>query len=262
MSATAVLGIDFLGGNGSIGFSPGITSSNIAISILPSNSRKADSRFTVVLHDPIGDVLLVPPRNTTVIITANDDYRGVLSWKPLLPNQSYPLTTVKRENDVHINLTVVRIGGTYGIVSVQWMLTLNGSSDVNSVISDLRPQMGLLVIGDGVQEKDVVMYVFDNGQPMPAALYRVDLLANTVTGGARVGDISSTYLIVEDGHAAYGIVEFANASMQKIVLVSFKLNFTLKLFHGIINSPISRQILYRGLSTHCLALGIHVCPHI
>lgn len=215
------MGVDFLGTNGSIGFSPGITSSNIAIKILPSTSKKADSRFSVVLHDPIGDVILVQPTVATVIINSNDDYRGVLSWKFPIGNQSlYPLITVDVDQDTEVNLTVVRSGGTYGIVSVQWLLTRNDSSSLADGFSmELNPRMGLLVINDGIREKEVLLTVVDSNKPTPASLYRLDLLPDTVTGGARIGGVPSTYIIVKDSHAAHGIVEFANSSSQKIIMV-------------------------------------------
>lgn len=216
------MGVDFLGTNGSIGFSPGITSSNIAIQILPPTSKKVDSRFNVVLYDPIGDVILVQPTVATVIINSNDDYRGVLSWKFPVGNQSssYPLITVDVNEDTKVNLTVVRSAGTYGIVSVQWLLTRNDSFYMTDSFSfELNPRLGLIVINDGINEKDVSLTVVDSNKPTPALLYRLDLLPDTVTGGARVGAAPSTYIIVEDSHAAHGIVEFSNSSAQKIIMV-------------------------------------------
>ena len=143
VSGTATVNSDFHGTNGSIGFSPGTMETTVTIQIVSDLIPEVAEQFQIVLSDTSGDVVLAEPHIATVIINANDDYNGVLSLKST-NGQVYPVVRVDEDAEMSItDFSIVRNGGLYGSVSIQWMLIRN-DSNVDSVNMDVLPTAGII----------------------------------------------------------------------------------------------------------------------
>lgn len=114
-----------------------------------------------------------------------------------------------------VNLSIVRSGGTFGIVSIQWMLSSNDS--FVTLPTDIAPTFGLVVFNDGQNITTVSFTIQQDDLPRPVRLLRVDLLAATVTGGAQADGVLSAYLVIEDTNMAYGSVQISSSQLASVV---------------------------------------------
>ena len=162
---TATPGVDYLGYNSSIAFSPGITKTSISIQILSDILPENSESFRVVLASPTGNVVLVAPYECRVTISANDDHRGVLSLRT--PSElMFPRVVVDEDSQSEITAFVVeRSGGSFGRVTVEWVLLRNDSSHGGD--GDILPTVGMVTLEDGQSEQPIVLHVVQDTEPEP-----------------------------------------------------------------------------------------------
>ncbi|KAH3717828.1 hypothetical protein DPMN_060730 [Dreissena polymorpha] len=78
----------------------------------------------MILSSPTGDVVLVAPNKTSILITSNDNPAGILSLRS--PDMvSAPVSQLNEDKDVDTVFTVVRSAGSFGTVSVNWEIVRN-----------------------------------------------------------------------------------------------------------------------------------------
>ena len=220
-SGSAVLAQDFRASNGTLAFSPGTTVGTIRVEILPDDLPEISENFTVILHDVSSEVVLAQPSLATVIINGNDDQNGILSLKTSDLSR-IPSVQVNEDSVTEIrNFVVLRSSGTFGTVSVAWKLRRGDNVTISSANQDVSPLQGTVTLGPGVTEQDIVLQVVQDVNPEPVEIYNIELLANSVTGGARVEGIREGQLVIEDSDNAYGMVRFGAVETQRIVTVSF-----------------------------------------
>ncbi|KAK3601211.1 hypothetical protein CHS0354_004411, partial [Potamilus streckersoni] len=223
LSNTAVRGQDFQSqygqDNGRVAFASGQTVASISFDIIDDSEPEMAESFQVLLSSPTGDVVMLSPNQATIIINANDEPNGVLSFRS--PDFiSPPIRLVNEDNPQSIVFDVVRTGGSFGIISVEWEI-LHNDSLVGNVSLDLTPVRGTLTFQTGQRETQLIINVVSDTIPEPTERFVVRLIAETVQGGAKVEGITWAVIVVQDSDNYYGIVEFAAQSEQKILTTSF-----------------------------------------
>ena len=99
------------------------------------------------------------------------------------------------ENASSVTLTVTRVSGTYGEVSVDFAST----DDTATASSDYQPVSGTLIFADGETSKTIEVPQLDD------VLYEgdetFDVILSNVQGGAALGSVSSAQIIITDNNA-------------------------------------------------------------
>lgn len=99
----------------------------------------------------------------------------------------------KKKNDTDFyshrfdGIIIVRNGGSYGAVSVNWTINRN-SSDHAPVSDDLRPAAGTVTFAAGQVTAIIPINIVADDQPEEAEPFLLKLLPNTVTGNAEVDE--------------------------------------------------------------------------
>ena len=185
------------------------------VQILSDSLPEIAETFRVALKDASGDVVLATPSVARIVIGANDDYNGVLSLQA--PDGS-TVTRVNEDRTFNVNFLVIRSGGRYGNVSVDWELKRNFSSD--PVIDDISPTMGTVRFAGDERERVISLDVVTDDIPEGVERFQLRLLPETATGGAKVEGVIAGELVIEDSDDAHGIIELASDDVQKLITVS------------------------------------------
>lgn len=162
--------------------------------------------------------MLSDPSRANAIINANDNPEGIISLRS--PDLiSLPQAQLNEDEDVNTVFTVVRTAGSFGSVSVNWEIVRNdtGSGDVTL---DLTPVSGMVTFADGEREKQIVITVQQDTLPELSERFKLRLLPGSATGGLTVDGITEGVIVIEDSDNVYGRIEFAEASRQRLVIVS------------------------------------------
>ena len=208
--------------NGTLDFASGVTEASILVQILSDAHPEELEEFTVLLQDPLGDTVFVNPSQCSVTISANDDHNGVLSLQSL-DGKLFPIVRVNEDDPIVASFTVVRSGGTFGEVSVNWELTRNSTTPTSRVTeADIDPVRGMVFFQEGDRDRQILLTVIPDGTPEYAELYMVQLVADSVLGGARAEGILQGQLIVEDSDKAHGVVQFTNSDAQSLEIVGIE----------------------------------------
>ena len=120
-------------------------------------------------------------------------------------------TYTAAENAANVTLTVVRVGGSSGPVSVAYA-SATGTATAGS---DYTTTMGTATWADGdAAPKSIVVPLVDDAVFEGAETFVVALNANSVTGGATLGSPSSATVTLTDNEAApaAGVIELTSAS--------------------------------------------------
>lgn len=84
-------------------------------------------------------------------------------------------------------ITIVRNGGTHGLVSVNWTIIRN-STDRTPVSSDLSPVSGTLIFAEGQMSAVLPLNITQDGLPEEAEAFLLRLIPQSVQGGAEVDE--------------------------------------------------------------------------
>ena len=214
---TAILEEDYHCNNGSIAFTPGSMRTTFTVQIFSDSIPEIAESFQVKLTDPNGDVVLANPSITTVVIGANDDYNGVLSLRAE-GGSTMPFVRVNEDKTFNVNFVVVRSGGHYGSVSVDWELLRNFSTD--PVTDDITPTRGTVRFANDEREKVITLNIVMDNVPEAIERFQLRLLPETATGGAKVEGVLAGDLVIEDSDDAHGVIELGDDGDQMLVTVS------------------------------------------
>ncbi|CAB1319363.1 unnamed protein product, partial [Coregonus sp. 'balchen'] len=174
----------------------------------------AESFQVVLLEETVrGDAVLIPPNAVLVTIEPNDKPHGVLSIS------SSPLTQpISINEDVtgrFDGISIVRNGGNYGDVSVNWTISRN-SSDRSPVSDDLSPERGTLWFRAGQMSAVLLLNIIEDKLPEEAEAFVLRLLPDTVQGGAEVDEPTEMVFYVQDSDEVYGLFLFHPEKTQTI----------------------------------------------
>ncbi|XP_053330924.1 adhesion G-protein coupled receptor V1 [Spea bombifrons] len=216
-NAHAQLNTDFLDlqPNKTIVFPPKVHAIDLRFEIIDDVIPEIAESFQVELVEDTlqGDAVLQFPNIVYITIEPNDKPYGVLSINSALLAQ-----TVIIDEDTtsrYDGITIVRNGGTHGNVSVRWIIKRN-SIDTSPVSSDILPESGTLQFAQGQMLAILHLRILSDDTPEEAEAYMVQLLANSVQGGAEVGSPSELVFYIQDSDDVYGLIQFNGAEDQKI----------------------------------------------
>lgn len=130
-----------------------------------------------------------------------------------------PVEQIDEDTDSDATFTVVRSAGAFGEVSVDWQIIRKGAS-TDPVNLDITPFSGTVTFASQEREKVILLDIIQDTDPEPAEEFTIRLVKGTETNGAEIRGISEGTIIIEDSDDVYGVVEFADDSEQKLVIVS------------------------------------------
>jgi G-protein coupled receptor 98 len=209
---------DFLGSNGTIRFDQNIRTYSITIYIQPDTIPENFEKFKVVLANPVGDIVLADPKVAEIVINPNDDHNGILEMNSK-SGAVHPSVKVNEDTKVSMaDLSVIRRGGSFGSVSVKWTVTQVSGKPV----TDVTPTSGTIEFKEKETEKPIMLMIVQDTLPEVVEMFKVALVNDSVTGGARLGEVTTGSLMLEDSDVAYGAFEFASGDKQKLESVSMR----------------------------------------
>ncbi|XP_076021271.1 adhesion G-protein coupled receptor V1 [Genypterus blacodes] len=174
----------------------------------------AESFHVVLLGETIrGDGVLVSPNAVLVTIEPNDKPHGVLSISSSAVIQ--PITINEDVTQRFDGIIIVRNGGSYGDVSVNWTISRN-SSDQSPVPEDLSPQAGTVRFAAGQVTAVLTLNIVDDDLPEEAEAFVLRLLPDTVTGNAEVDEPMEMVFYIQDSDDVYGTFRFQPLDQQSI----------------------------------------------
>lgn len=219
---TASSGIDFRVQNNQVVFdTSGQTQQAIPIIIVDDSSPEVEERFQIILSEPKGDVIRANPYRITVVINANDNPFGVISFQPS-QQISPPTIIINEDGQTTALFTVLRRGGTFGTVSVAWEVYRNDSV-VGDVRGDLVQSGGVLAFQAGQSQAEINITIIKDTISEPVERFVVRLLPRSVSGGAKVEGITDGILLIQDSDNYYGVVEFGTQNEQRIIVCTHRL---------------------------------------
>ncbi|XP_071260291.1 adhesion G-protein coupled receptor V1-like isoform X2 [Salvelinus alpinus] len=174
----------------------------------------AESFQVELLEETVrGDAVLIPPKAILVTIEPNDKPHGVLSISssPLIQ----PISINEDVTDRFDGISVVRNGGNYGDVSVNWTISRN-SSDRSPVSDDLSPERGMLRFRAGQMSTALLLNITADKLPEEAEAFVLRLLPDTVQGGAEVDEPMEMVFYIQDSDDVYGLFLFHPEKTQTI----------------------------------------------
>jgi len=163
-------------------FFDGDTSKTITITILDDDVYEGDESFNVVLSNLVGEATLGNPSTAIVTIIENDEIplAGILQFS----GESYSVN----ERAGSVTITVQRIDGSYGDVSVDYSVTdgdaINGS--------DYSVSDGTLYFIDGEMSKTIIIDIIDDALDEVTETLIVNLSnpINAVLGNNQTASVS------------------------------------------------------------------------
>jgi hypothetical protein len=183
---TATAGSDYTAVSGSLSFADGVTSQTFTITILDDAKYEGNETVYLSLSNPSGGAGLGSPAVIALTITEDD---------PVLPSGSLQFSDTGyqvNEKRTSANITVTRVGGSYGSVEVDYN-TSDGSATAGS---DYTAVSGRLSFADGVTSQKFSIEILGD------AIYEGDELLNLIlsnpTGGAGLGSPSTSSLRIVD----------------------------------------------------------------
>jgi len=199
---TATAGSDYTFASGTLSFADGEISKTFSVIVVDDTQYEGNESLTVMLSNVQSGATLGTPISATVPIADND------SPPPAGSLQFSSSTHTVSEDGVTVNITVVRTGGSFGAVTVDY-----ASGDLTAMAgSDYVATSGTLTLGDGVVSAAISVTVLDD------ATFEGDetvgLLLSNPTDGAALGAEKSAVLIIAENDAPppEGSLQFSGAA--------------------------------------------------
>ena len=183
---TASAGSDYTAVSGSLSFADGVTSQAFTIDIIDDADYEGDETVNLALSDPTGGASLGATTSAVLTIAEDEPTPPVGSLQ-----FSAPTYTVG-ENDVTETITVARVGGSFGTVSVDYASS-NGTASAGS---DYTAVNGTLSFADGVTSQTFSIDILDDADYEGDET--VNLRLSNPTGGADLGTPSSAVLTIAE----------------------------------------------------------------
>ncbi|ESP05659.1 hypothetical protein LOTGIDRAFT_102713, partial [Lottia gigantea] len=206
VSGTAILGQDFNGESRKVVFPPGVMRTNFTFQILDDLTPEMEETFKIQIGKLEGEVVWGKLIEVVIKISANDNPNGAISFESI--NAANSLTVRVNEDTFTVaTFPVIRNGGTFGAVAVEWEVVRSGDSTV-PVQDDVGPLKGTITFAAGQRDTEISLTIVQDISPEIAEKFLVRLKPDTVVGNAKVEGIIQAELIIEDSDNVYGTVEF------------------------------------------------------
>lgn len=200
--ATAVAGDDYQSVSGTLVFADGETSQTIDVPLLDDNDFEGDETFTLQLSNTQGGAILVTPESAAVTITEDDPIppSGVIRFS----GASFSAL----ENTASTVITVVRVNGSYGEITVHYATADNTATAGD----DYQPVSGTLVFADGEISRTFDIPLLDDSEYEGDERFTLQL--TNIQGGATLGSpVSADVVITEDDPIPpAGLLQFSGSS--------------------------------------------------
>lgn len=217
---TAQQNVDFTASNGQLVFGPEETVKSISFVVLDDNQPEMNETFQFRLSTFSGDVVWAPnAETTTVVISANDNQNGVISFRTENSTTLNPEVRVNEDTYSVAIFQVVRNAGTFGRVTATWEIS-HYNETTDQVTSDVGPLFGNVDFQNGANTAEIRITIVQDTFPEPAEKFVVTL--QEATGGATIEGVTQAFLVIEDSDDMYGRIEFDSPFQQQIKNVSSK----------------------------------------
>jgi len=185
VDGTAIAGEDYLAASETLMFLDGDTSQTILITIFDDADYAGDESFNVVLSNLIGDATLGNPSTATITIVEDEAVpaSGILQ----LSGDDYSVS----EGQGSVTITVQRIDGSYGDVSVDYSIT-DGTA-ING--SDYSSADGTLYFINGETSQTITVDIVDDRTDEATESFVITLSNPSNT---TLGDIQTATVAIED----------------------------------------------------------------
>ncbi|XP_031794624.1 adhesion G-protein coupled receptor V1 [Sarcophilus harrisii] len=195
---------------------------NLTVSILSDDVPEMDESFLISLLEvklmnisasPPNQPTIGQPNTSTVVIMLNGDAFGVFKIYSISPNTSEDgqYVEVQEQPQTLIHLSIERIGGSLGQVTVEWRVV--GGTAIEGI--DFIGEGEILTFADGETKKTVTLTILDDSEPEDDESIIVSLVYTE--GGSRILPSADTVTvnILANDHVA-GIVSFHTGSRSVI----------------------------------------------
>ncbi|XP_048257204.1 adhesion G-protein coupled receptor V1-like isoform X2 [Haliotis rufescens] len=211
---TAQQNVDFTASNGQLVFGPEETVKSISFVVLDDNQPEMNETFQFRLSTFSGDVVWAPnAETTTVVISANDNQNGVISFRTENSTTLNPEVRVNEDTYSVAVFQVVRNAGTFGRVTATWEIS-HYNETTDQVTSDVGPLFGVVEFQNGANTAEIRITIVQDTFPEPAEKFVVTL--QEATGGATIEGVTQAFLLIEDSDDMYGRIEFDSPFQQQI----------------------------------------------
>uniref|UniRef100_H0X6E5 Adhesion G-protein coupled receptor V1 n=1 Tax=Otolemur garnettii TaxID=30611 RepID=H0X6E5_OTOGA len=197
----AQMGLDYIFTPMILHFADGGRHKNVDIMILDDDIPEGDEKFQLILTNPSPGLELGENTIALIVVLANDDGPGVLSFN----NSEHfflrePTALYVQESVAVLYIVREPAQGLFGTVTVQYIVTEMSSSAESK---DLTPSKGYIVLEEGVRVKALhISAILDTEPEMDE--HFVCTLFNP-TGGARLGAHVQTLITVLQNQAPLGL---------------------------------------------------------
>ncbi|XP_052793587.1 adhesion G-protein coupled receptor V1-like [Mya arenaria] len=195
---TALSGIDFLVLFNSVTLKRGETSAPLPLRVIDDTLPEVAEMFSVQLDQVSGGGVLGSVTSATIIIHASDDPNGAFEF-------SAPGMSIEEPQNVPlaVNLTVIRTGGTLGVMSLDWTAMIAGSM----ASDDVSPASGSIHFVSNEASRQITISVLPDDIPEGQEDVKISLVS--VTEGGRIGARGVFTLSILSNDNPHGVVQFA-----------------------------------------------------
>jgi hypothetical protein len=193
---TAKAGFDYVASAGPLTLTNGQTSATLAVPILDDAVLEGPETFLLALRSPTGGAVLGPSSNAVMTVADNE----ALTSAGLLQFSATNYTV--SESGLMATITVVRTGGSNGVVTVDYFTT-NGTALAGL---DYSNSLGTLVFSNGVKSRTFKVPVFEDTLDEPNET--LGLVLSNPTGGAVLGARHRATVTLGDNDVG-GVIRFS-----------------------------------------------------
>jgi uncharacterized protein YhfF len=214
---TATAGTDYTAVIGSLNFSNGDTGQSFSIDILDDTVYEGNELVYLSLSNPGGGAGLGSPATAVLNITEDDPV-------PPAGSLQFSATSYKvKENRNRATITVTRVGGSFGTVSVDYAT----SDDTATAGTDYTAAIGSLSFTDGVTSQSFSIDILDD--TVYEGNESLNLTLSNPAGGAGLGSPFTATLKITEDDAQIDVVSTGGSSSGSIDVITLMLLFSLYL---------------------------------
>jgi len=198
-NGTATAGSDYTANSGTLNFANGDVSLSFDVAILPDTLVEGDETVNLTLSNPTGGAALGSPSASTLTIV-DDDFPPAGSFQFSAASASVA------ENAGTATITVLRTGGSFGAVSVNY-----ASADGSAIAGqDYTAVSGTLNFADGVTSQSFTVSITDD--VLPESNETLSLILSNPVGATISSPSSESLTIVDNDQPLAGAFAFSMSS--------------------------------------------------
>ncbi|XP_014662998.1 PREDICTED: G-protein coupled receptor 98-like isoform X2 [Priapulus caudatus] len=200
----ATQGLDYSVASSEVVFYSGDTEKEVPIVIINDVAPELAETFTITLtNQTTGGAVVGSVRETEVVIDESDDPRGAFSFESVSGMSEEP----EAGTTVSIPITVIRTGGTLGVVGVTWTAFFTGGASK----ADINPTSGTVYFVTNEARQTFNVSILPDDIPEGPEVVEIRLMeANNDARIERYANVYTLTIMANDN--PHGAVEFAKPS--------------------------------------------------